>query len=264
MMVADAVPSLRPPIDPEATSGADADAATRPSDIQGFVDAFEQRRAYGWAFDRAHPQARLRIELRFGDEQVGETIANRARPDLLSGGVGDGACAFEVAIEDDRAPTGSMTVVAVNPATGARHILPGPASVESSAPVTPQDSAKVESLLELLQASQSRALSAMQAAERKFDDAAKRLTRIPDLSRLNDLSQSLDQIRSTQGDLARRIAEAEVFLVRFDSVLNGMEKANKQRAPEATINRQSLLVIGLGILATVATIAAIVMAVWRH
>ena len=264
MMAAEAAPSLPPPIDPEAASGLHADAATRPSDIQGFVDAFEQRRAYGWAFDRAHPQARLRIELRLGDAQAGETIANRTRPDLLNGGVGDGACAFEVAIEDDREPTGGITVVAVNPATGARHILPGPAQAGGPAQATPQDAAKMESLLGLLQDSQRQALTAMQAAERKFDAAATRLTRIPDLSRLNELSQSLDQIRSTQGDLARRIAEAEVFLVRFDSVLNGMEKANKHRAPEATINRQSLLVIGLGILATVATIAAVVMAVWRH
>ncbi|MBL8706144.1 MAG: hypothetical protein JNM30_14940 [Rhodospirillales bacterium] len=262
-MAAEAAPSLPPPIDP-VPDGPDLDAAARPSDIQGFVDAFEQRRAYGWAFDRAHPQAKLRIELRFDDRQAGETIANRARPDLLTGGVGDGACAFEVAVEDDRAPTGSMTVVAVNPATGARHILPGPAAAAAPAAATSQDAAKVESLLELLQASQRRALTAMQSAERKFDDAATRLSRIPDLSRLNELSQSLDQIRATQGDLARRIAEAEVFLVRFDSVLNGMEKAGKQREPEATINRQSLLVIGLGILTTVATIAAIVMAVWRH
>lgn len=262
-MAAEAAPSLPPPIE---SVDADTDAAARPSDIQGFVDAFEQRRAYGWAFDRAHPQARLRIELRFGDRQAGETIANRTRPDLLTGGVGDGACAFEVAIEDDREPAAGMTVVAVNPATGARHILPGPATAAPATPalVTPQDAAKVESLLELLQSSQRRALTAMQAAERKFDDAATKLNRLPDLSRLNELSQSLDQIRATQGDLARRIAEAEVFLVRFDSVLNGMEKASKQRAPEATINRQSLVVIGLGILTTVATIGAIVMAVWRH
>lgn len=265
MMAAEAAPSLPPPIDPVPTAGPDLDAATRPSDIQGFVDAFEQRRAYGWAFDRAHPQARLRIELRFGDQQAGETIANRARPDLLTGGVGDGACAFEVAIEDDREPTGSMTVVAVNPATGARHILPGPTSAtDKSTPVATQDAARVDSMLEILQAAQRKSLAAMQSAERKFDDAAARLARIPDLSRLNELSQSLDQIRATQGDLARRIAEAEVFLVRFDSVLNGMEKASRQRAPEATINRQSLLVIGLGILTTVATIAAIALAVWRH
>lgn len=265
MMAAEAAPSAPPPIDPLAGLGPDGESATRPSDIQGFVDAFEQRRAYGWAFDRAHPQARLRVELRFGDLQAGETIANRARPDLLTGGVGDGACAFEVAIEDDRDPAGSMTVVAVNPATGARHILPGPtATTDKATPMAAQDATKVESMLELLQAAQRKSLAAMQSAERKFDDAASRLNRIPDLSRLNELSQSLDQIRATQGDLARRIAEAEVFLVRFDSVLNGMEKANKQRAPEATINRQSLLVIGLGILATVATIAAVVMAVWRH
>lgn len=264
-MAAEAAPTLPPPIDPIPAADPDLDAGARPSDIQGFVDAFEQRRAYGWAFDRAHPQARLRIELRFGDEQAGESIANRTRPDLLTGGVGDGACAFEVAIEDDREPTESMTVVAVNAATGARHILPGPvAAAATQSPAAPQDTAKVESLLELLQASQRRALTAMQSAERKFDDAATRLARIPDLSRLNELSQSLDQIRATQGDLARRIAEAEVFLVRFDSVLNGMEKANKQREPGATINRQSLLVIGLGILTTVGTVAAIIMAVWRH
>lgn len=258
-MAAEAAPSLQPPDAATPLASADPDAATRPSDIQGYVDAYEQRRAYGWAFDRAHPQARLRIELRFGDRQAGETIANRARPDLLAGGVGDGGCAFEVAIDDDREPTGAMTVVAVNPATGARHVLPGPAAAApgpaTPAAVTPQDTARIESMLELLQASQRRALTAMQAAERKFDEAAARLTRLP------ELTQTLDQIRATQGDLARRIAEAEVFLVRFDGVLSQLEKQGQRRDPETLFNRQLLLLIGLGVVATAATIAAVVMAV---
>lgn len=258
MMAAEAA-SLTPPL---IDASADAGAATRPSDLQGYIDAIEQGRAYGWAFDRAHPDARLRIELRLNDRLIAETIANRARPDLAAGGVGDGACAFEAAIEGERGDGDNLTVVAVNPATGARHILPGPAA----APAAPAnaDTARVEPLLELLQSAQRRALAAMQSAERKFDDAAARLNRIPDLSRLHELSQSLDHIRATQGDLARRIAEAEVFLVRIDGLLTALESEKKRAGPEASFNRHSLVVIGLGLLTIVSTGAAILLALFRH
>ena len=255
--IAPAAPSARSP-------SANTEAATRPSDIQGFIDAFEQHRVYGWAWDRAHPEARLRIEVRIDDAIAVETIANRARPDLATGGLGDGACAFEAAIDETREIAGNLTVVAVNPATGARHVLPGPAAPQPAGTGTAAEIARVEPMLELLQASQRRALAAMQAAERKFDDAATRLNRIPDLSRLNDLGQSLDQIRATQGDLARRVAEAEVFLVRIDALLNAMETAKKRTGPEASFNRQSLVVIGLGLLTILSTGSAILLALFRH
>ncbi len=260
MMAAEAASSTPPLID----ASADADAISRPSDLQGYIDAIEQGRAYGWAFDRAHPDARLRIELRLNDRLIGETIANRARPDLAAGGVGDGACAFEAAIEGEHGDGDVLTVVAVNPATGARHILPGPAVSAAPAPPANVDIARVEPLLELLQSAQRRALAAMQSAERKFDDAAARLNRIPDLARLHELGQSLDHIRATQGDLARRIAEAEVFLVRIDGLLTALESEKKRAGPEASFNRHSLVVIGLGLLTIVSTGAAILLAVFRH
>jgi len=176
-------------------------------------------------------------------------VADIARPDLKTNGIGDGAHAFEATLPRDVPSPLSLQVVAVSPRTGARQALD-----RRPPPADHPDVARVEPLLDLLHASQRRALAAMQAAERKFDDAAARLARLP------ELAQTLDQIRATQGDLARRIAEAEVFLVRFDGVLSNLEKAGQRRDPEMLFNRQLLFVAGLGIVATAATVAAIVMA----
>jgi hypothetical protein len=232
-----------------AASALRTDAPPRPSDIAGFLDALDGRRVFGWAWDRANPDDRLRIEIRLDDAPVADTVADIARPDLKTNGIGDGAHAFEATLPRDVPSPLSLQVVAVSPRTGARQALD-----RRPPPADHPDVARVEPLLDLLHASQRRALAAMQAAERKFDDAAARLARLP------ELAQTLDQIRATQGDLARRIAEAEVFLVRFDGVLSNLEKAGQRRDPEMLFNRQLLFVAGLGIVATAATVAAIVMA----
>ena len=49
--------------------------------------------------------------------------------------------------------------------------------------------------------------------------------------------------------------------MRFDGVLSQLEKQGQRRDPETLFNRQLLLLIGLGVVATAATIAAVVMAV---
>jgi hypothetical protein len=234
-----------------AASALRTGATPRPSDITGFLDALDGRRVFGWAWDRANPEERLRIEIRVEDAVVADTVADIARSDLKANGIGDGAHAFETTLPQDCPSLLSVVAVATSPGTGARHVLDRRLPARSESP----EAAKVEPLLDLLHASQRRAVAAMQAAERKFDEAAARLTRLP------ELSQTLDQIRATQGDLARRIAEAEVFLVRFDSVLSNLEKASHRRNPETQFNRQLLIVVGLGIVATAATVAAIVMAV---
>ncbi|MCC6468565.1 MAG: hypothetical protein IT563_09600 [Alphaproteobacteria bacterium] len=229
--------------------------APRPNDIAGFLDALDGRRVFGWAWDRANPAERLRIEIRVDDAVAADTVADRPRPDLKANGIGDGAHAFEAMLSSDAAAPAALIAIAISPSSGARHILERRPAPRADGPDTGPGIAKVEPLIDLLHASQRRAVAAMQAAERKFDEAAARLTRLP------ELTQTLDQIRATQGDLARRIAEAEVFLVRFDGVLSQLEKQGQRRDPETLFNRQLLLLIGLGVVATAATIAAVVMAV---
>ncbi|MCC7046225.1 MAG: hypothetical protein IT562_05890 [Alphaproteobacteria bacterium] len=229
--------------------------ATRANTIAGFLDAVDGQRVFGWAWDRANAAERLRIEIRAGDALAADTVADRPRPDLKANGIGDGAHAFEAMLSIDGTPPDQLVATAISPSTGARQVLehrPPPRADNADGGGA---KAQVEPLIDLLHASQRRAVAAMQAAERKFDEAAARLTRLP------ELTQTLDQIRATQGDLARRIADAEVFLVRFDGVLSQLEKQGQRRDPERQFNRQLLLLIGLGVVATVATVAAVVMAV---
>ena len=65
------------------------------SDVRGVIDNATTDRLYGWAWDAAHPGARLKVELRLAGEVVANTIADFVRPDLAKGGIGDGCHAFE-------------------------------------------------------------------------------------------------------------------------------------------------------------------------
>jgi len=216
------------------------------------VDAVEGRRIYGWAWDRANPSERLRIEIRDAEKVVAAVTADRPRPDLKANGIGDGLYAFEASLGEEPLAGDTLAAVAISPSTGQRVTLarraPSPRSAAAAAApaaVPAQD---------IVNGAQRRAVAAMQAAERKFDDAAARLMRAP------EMTQALEEIRVAQRDLARRIGEAEVFLVRFDGVLNTLERLGKQQAPNTTINRQTLLIVGLAMLATAATVAAVLLA----
>lgn len=65
------------------------------SDVRGLIDNATADRLYGWAWDAAHPGARLKVELRLAGEVIANTIADFVRPDLARTGVGDGCHAFE-------------------------------------------------------------------------------------------------------------------------------------------------------------------------
>lgn len=76
------------------------EAALRPpgAALRGLVDNFAEGRLYGWAWNPTRPGERLRIVLRRGRDTVAETLADGDRPDLASGGIGDGRHAFTLAL----------------------------------------------------------------------------------------------------------------------------------------------------------------------
>jgi len=65
------------------------------SEVTGLIDNATTDRLYGWVWDAAHPGHRVRVELRLAGEPVASTIADIARPDLATHGIGDGCHAFE-------------------------------------------------------------------------------------------------------------------------------------------------------------------------
>jgi hypothetical protein len=62
--------------------------------IQAFLDLVDDQWINGWAWDSAHPESSLRVELRDGDKPLGIVEANVFRKDLLDAGIGTGAYSF--------------------------------------------------------------------------------------------------------------------------------------------------------------------------
>jgi Glycosyl transferases group 1/Hint domain len=68
------------------------DAAFGP--LKGNVDGLIGDTLTGWAFDTAHPETAVALEVLDGDALVARVAANRFRPDLLAAGIGDGRHGF--------------------------------------------------------------------------------------------------------------------------------------------------------------------------
>jgi hypothetical protein len=107
--------------------------------IQGYIDAIEPDRVFGWAWNTTDPSERLTIEIRQGAELIVRLEANLPRPDLVANGIGDGRYAFVANIpaigEIDRAAP--ITVIAsTSDAASAvelkrQNAAPAPASVSA-------------------------------------------------------------------------------------------------------------------------------------
>jgi hypothetical protein len=66
--------------------------------IEGYIDSCSVHGIFGWVLDRDHPQQRLRLRLYRDTKPLGDFLADRFRQDLADGQLGDGCCAFEIAL----------------------------------------------------------------------------------------------------------------------------------------------------------------------
>ena len=74
------------------------DTPPGPGGVRGLVDNFDGGRIYGWAWNPARPEERVRVTLRLDGEAVAETVAAAERADLRAAGVGDGRHAFDLVV----------------------------------------------------------------------------------------------------------------------------------------------------------------------
>src|SRR5262245_50426121 len=83
--------------------------------MNGRVDAIDQGRIFGWAFDPMAPDQRLTIRVLLDGKAIAEAVADRNRPDLRRNGIGDGKHAFEVALPElVQSRASELVVVALN------------------------------------------------------------------------------------------------------------------------------------------------------
>ena len=68
---------------------------------EGYIDAIESGRVYGWALDPADKTRRISVTVYHGDRELDVVIADRFREDLRDYGDGSGKHAFVVDLEKD-------------------------------------------------------------------------------------------------------------------------------------------------------------------
>ncbi|ERI15671.1 hypothetical protein F9K88_15615 [Brucella intermedia] len=211
------------PTEGEAKQAATPNAAAGPQRteaMKGRVDAIEEGRLYGWAFDPSVPTERLLIRVLLDDKPIAEAPADKDRPDLKRNGIGDGKHAFEVMLPQFAATrAGELVVVAANAAGGEQKLrVPKPdeqaAEALIAAPMT-----RILDKLDMLMAAQRQ----LQVNQRSLQRVAPTLDASGNAApaELLDIASSVDGLRT---DLHQRMTELDVHIMRMDGVVAGLEQ----------------------------------------
>lgn len=211
------------PTEGEAKQAATPNAAAGPQRteaMKGRIDAIEEGRLYGWAFDPSVPTERLLIRVLLDDKPIAEAPADKDRPDLKRNGIGDGKHAFEVMLPQFAAArAGELVVVAANAAGGEQKLrVPKPdeqaAEALIAAPMT-----RILDKLDMLMAAQRQ----LQVNQRSLQRVAPTLDASGNAApaELLDIASSVDGLRT---DLHQRMTELDVHIMRMDGVVAGLEQ----------------------------------------
>lgn len=185
--------------------------AQRTEAMKGRVDAIEEGRLYGWAFDPSYPTERLIIRVLLDDKPIAEAPADKERPDLKRNGIGDGLHAFEVMLPQFAAArAGDLVVVAANAAGNEQKLrVPKPdeqaAEALIAAPMT-----RILDKLDMLMAAQRQ----LQVNQRSLQRAAPTIDSSGNAApaELLDIAGSVDALRT---DLHQRMTELDVHIMRM-------------------------------------------------
>lgn len=212
----------------EQTASAPAASPVAEISIQGRVDAVQGTRVYGWAWCPDYPVERIEVEVRLGDTRLGSGRADIARPDLRIHGIGDGAHAFEITLDEplDDARMRDLVVRALLPG-GERSVpLAGRNDAEKAAEaaVTPM-LARMAEWMETLRGGQQELTAGQRAALRGIRDMLDLCKAGGDgggagaLRRITEAHQRLDE----------QMEAFDVFLLRFDRTLQEINAASAAR-----------------------------------
>lgn len=175
--------------------------------IEGMVDALDGTKLFGWAWDRLHPQERMQVHIIINGAVAVDATADHLRPDLQSGGIGDGRHAFEVELAGLLPEGTEAIVVALSPSTGERQPL------KTRLPEEP----RAETLTLLRQ--MAGALDMLGRGQRRLGAVLAERAEIGDMAAMTKV---LADMTTAQQDLKKQQDCFEVFLVRFDSLMQQM------------------------------------------
>ncbi|MDX0407524.1 hypothetical protein GOL30_17450 [Sinorhizobium medicae] len=178
--------------------------------MSGRVDAIDQGRIFGWAFDPAAPTKRLTIRVYVDGSAIAEAVADRNRPDLKRNGIGDGSHAFEIALPEAAASRAADLTVTALDARGTEQKLRVPRPDEQAAEaLIAAPLAKVLDKLDVLMAAQRQ----LQVSQRSFQRTQ------------NDEGGEGGTLRpGAAAEIGQRLNDLDVHLMRLDGVVAAMEK----------------------------------------
>jgi hypothetical protein len=212
--------SAQAPIQPGAVPQQDNTQAKKMEPTKGRVDAIDDGRLFGWAFDPAAPTKRLTIRVLLDGKPIAEAVADKDRPDLKRSGIGDGGHAFDVMLPQFAAMrAGELVVVAINGA-----------GVEQALRVPKPDEQAAEALIAAPMTRILDKLDMLMAAQRQLQVNQRSLQRIAPVidgsggSTAVDAADVSNSIENLRGDVNQRLTELDVHLMRMDGVVAGMEK----------------------------------------
>lgn len=236
------------------TSETIAMAPPAPAKLNGRVDALDGSRLHGWIWDETRPEERLIVRLLRGDVVVQEVVADQGRIDLRRNGIGDGRHAFAMELDEASvAARGSLSVIGVSPSTGAELELrlPPPAELAAEAAIA-VPLARFFDRVEALIALNRRTQLAQKELNDKLDALAARLDERHGAV-ASDGAAAADQVEA----IGQRLAELDVFQLRFDATLRGIDERLTTIRNEAKAPLRQVTVI-LGFLSGVAALTSFV------
>ncbi|MDX0989576.1 hypothetical protein GOL27_13450 [Sinorhizobium medicae] len=192
----------------EKSNAAPEQDNTKP--MSGRVDAIDQGRIFGWAFDPAAPTKRLTIRVYVDGSAIAEAVADRNRPDLKRNGIGDGSHAFEIGLPEAAASRAADLTVTALDARGTEQKLRVPRPDEQAAEaLIAAPLAKVLDKLDVLMAAQRQ----LQVSQRSFQRTQ------------NDEGGEGGTLRpGAAAEIGQRLNDLDVHLMRLDGVVAAMEK----------------------------------------
>jgi len=196
-------------------------ATVTPARLNGRVDALDGNRLHGWIWDEARPEERLTVRLLQGNVAVQEVLADQSRIDLRRNGIGDGRHAFAMEIDDRvAAARADLIIVGVSPSTGVELELrlPPPAELAAEAAIA-VPLARFFDRVEALIALQRRSQLTQKELLDKVGELGLRLTEY----RQREQETKQAEEGEAQSGISVRLAELDVFLLRFDQTLRSFD-----------------------------------------
>jgi hypothetical protein len=211
------------------------DAGVEAIGAAGFIDVVSGRRISGWAWDPSQPEQRLDVSIRVDDVEIAKVRADRPRKDLVDARVGDGCYGFEaqskIAIgENDRhrvtafvTDRDGVSVPLVNHAAKLAKISvlkpDDVIALRTAIEAWPEERRELhDQLLRYLQAVAIELRGLRNAVRGEGADTA-----------ADPVSESVEALRRTQGELDRKISQIDIFHSRFDTALSEISSERKTR-----------------------------------